>query len=357
MIKILQRYIAKIIFQACGMSALIITSVVFLMMVLGELKNIGEGDYGLLQALAYVFMRLPSEVYHFSPILIMLGSIMGLSALTAHKELAVMRASGFSVRQIMLSVLVAALVLILGISIVGEVVGPGLTYKAEVRKENARSGGQSVVTAAGVWFHVQNSFIHVENVVGRQLLEGVTRYELDAKHRLQAAYFAKTLSRQNDKWMMHDVVKTVFLGDRTKSQSYPQVEWDLKFNPNLLNVGLVEPNEMSLSKLAKFSRYLKQNGLQASEYQFEFWQRVLQPFASLIMIVLSIIFVLGAMSSSTMGWRIIVGLMVGFAFFICNALLGQICIVYQVPAIAAALTPILIFAAFSYFLTRYIVKR
>ncbi|SRR5579885_1246947 len=356
MIKILQQYIMKTIIGATAMSALVIIGVLFLMNMLGELKNIGQGDYGLGQAFLYVLLRMTSVVYQFSPLLILLGCIVGLSLLTSHNELAVMRASGFAIRKIITSVLGAAIVMILAISIAGEWLGPGLSYKAEVRKENAQNAGQAVVTAAGVWFHIDNNFIHIQHVVGRQLLEGVTRYEFDDKHHLLVAYYAKSLSFQDSQWKMHDVVKTIFLNERTKSYSYKEALWDLKLNTNLLNVGLVDPNEMSLPRLMKFVRYLEQNGLQASEYRFDFWQRVFQPLASLVMIFLAIPFVLGALRTSTMGWRIVVGIMTGFVFFILNSFFGQLCVVYQIPTLIAAIFPPIIFALFGVILSNRLIR-
>lgn len=357
MLKILERYIAKMIILATGLTALIITGVLFLIVLLRELKNIGEGDYGITQALFYVILRLPNELYHFSPMLILLGGIIGLSILSSHRELAVMRASGFSIRRIIYSVLSVALLLVLAISLLGETIGPSLSNKAEVRKENAQNAGQAVVTASGRWIHVDDNFVHIQHVVGRQLLEGVTRYQFDNTHHLLAAYYAKRLTLQNKHWQVNDMVKTTFYNGRTKSESFPQAEWNLKFNPNLLNAGLIDPNEMSLPKLVKYARYLQQNGLQATEFQFDFWQRIFQPFASLVMIFLALPFVLGTFSASTLGWRILIGILAGFAFFISNAVLSQVCIVYQVPTLLAAALPPLVFAIFGVFLSNRLIRR
>lgn len=357
MTKILERYIAKTILLATALAALIIVSVLFITLMLPELKNLGEGDYGLPQALFYVLLRLPNEMYQFSPMIILLGCIMGLSALSSHRELAVMRASGFAISRIIGSVLVAALLLILAITVAGEWFGPALSYKAEVHKENAQNAGIAVVTGAGGWFHIDNNFIHVDQVVGHKLWEGVTRYQFDDKHHLQVAYYAKTLSMQNNVWRMNEVVKTTFYNERTKSQSMAQAPWDLKFNANLFNAGL-DPSDMTLQKLSHYAQYLQQNGLQsqASEYQFDYWRRLFQPLASLVMIFLAIPFVLGAFSSSTLGWRIMMGIMAGFAFFILNAFLGQLSIVYQVPAMLAASLPLIMFALIGLLLSKSLIR-
>lgn len=357
MIKILQRYIAKSILQATALTLLVIVSVLFLITFLGEFKNIGDGDYGFIQAVMYSLFCIPTQLYQFSPMLILLGSIVGLSILSTYRELSVMRTSGFSVKQIIKSVFIAALMLTAIFFFIGETIGPMLSYTAEVRKETERNSGQAVVTATGMWFHVGNNFIHVKHVVGRHLLEGVTRYQFDSSRRLQEAYYAKTMTtNDNNQWIMNDVVKTSFYNDRTKSEAIAQMPWDLKFNANLLNIGLADPSEMSLVKLIRFSRYLEKNGLQASEYKYEFWKRVFQPIATLIMIFLAIPFVLSGVRTMTMGWRIVAGIMIGFVFFLLNAMLGQICIVYQVPVIFAASLPMILFAIIGIVMMRKMVR-
>ncbi len=344
MIKMLERYIAKTLIGTTLLTTVVIIGVLFLLLLLGELKNIGEGDYGILQAIFYVLLRLPNEIYQFSPMLILLGSMIGLNALSSQRELAVMRASGFSIQRIAAVVLLASFLLITMTALIGEWIGPNLSYQAEIHKENAQNAGQAVVTSAGVWLHIDNNFVHIQHVVGRQLLEDVTRYQFDDQHRLQAAYFAKKLIYENHEWVMKKVVETNFYHDRTKSHSFEEVPWDLKMNVNLFNTHLVDPSEMSLPKLIKFSHYLTENGLQASEYQFDFWRRLFQPLASLMMVFLAIPFVLGTFTTATKGSRIIMGIMTGFVFFISNAFLAQLCIVYQVPTFFAALLPPLFFA-------------
>lgn len=356
MIKILERYIVRGVLAATGLATLIVIGVLSLLTMLAELKNIGEGDYGLGQAAYYVLLRMPNELYQFSPMLILLGSIIGLSVLSLHRELTVMRAYGFSVRQIIYSVFSAAILLIVAFSFMGEWLGPDLSYKAEIQKENAQNAGQAVVTASGVWFHVANNFIHAQQVIDRQQLENVTRYQFDDAHHLLAAYYAKKLSLQHNNWQMSDVVKTTFYKDRTKSQSFAEMPFDLKFNTNLLNISLVEPDEMSLPKLSKLAHYLQTNGQQAAEYQFNFWKRIFQPLASLIMIFLAIPFVLGTLNATTLSWRILVGILVGFAFFILNAILGQLSVVYQLPAPLAALLPLILFACIAVILAKRVIR-
>lgn len=357
MLSILERYIARTIASATGLVTLIITGVLLLMLALKEFKNAGVGDYTVIQSIFYIFLRLPNELYQFTPMLLLLGSVAGLSILSSNRELMVMRASGFSMNQIMRSVLLVAVLLVAIFSVLGEAIAPTLSYKAEIRKENAQNAGQAVVTSSGVWLHVGNNFIHIQHVVGRDSLEGVTRYQFDDKRHLLSAYYAKSLTQENHQWIMHDVAKTTFHRDRAISETIPKADWELKINSNLLNMGLIEPNDMSLPRLAAFVRYLEKNHLLASEYKFEFWQRMVQPLASLIMILLAIPIVLGLFSRSTLGWRMLMSIFVGLIFIILNSVLAQLCIVYQIPAAVAAILPLIIFAIAGVVMMQYVQSR
>lgn len=353
MLKILDRYLAKSIFTATLLAAFVITAILFIMTLLGEFKSLGVGDYSFASALVYVFLRLPNAIYQFSPLLILVGTIIGLSLLSTHRELSVMRASGFSMRRIIQCVLLAAFLMIMGITTIGEFTGPPLNHRAEIYKENLKNAGKAVVTSAGIWLHINNNFIHIDHVVDSDVLEGVTRYEFDDQHRLQAAYYAKRMTNRNGRWVMHEAVKTRFFNERTMSEEIADLPWELSFNNHLLSTGREEPAEMTLRKLVSFANYLDKNGLQSSQYRFEFWGRILMPLASIVMVLLAIPFVLGMSRHSAMGWRLLVGIMVGVVFFLLNSLLGQLCIVYQVPAMLAAFIPILVFASIALFLAKF----
>src|SRR5206468_3601016 len=143
-------------------------------------------------------------------------------------------------------------------------------FLADKRKDSAQNGGQAVATASGVWIHEGNNFLHIDKVNGLEHLEGVTRYEFNAQHQLLAAYFAKNVDYLHGAWQLRDMVKTVFLNDRTHSQQLTKSTWHFVLSPNLLNVGLIAPEDMSLSSLAKYSQHLVDNKSQASVFQFVF---------------------------------------------------------------------------------------
>jgi lipopolysaccharide export system permease protein len=345
---ILDRYVAKTVILASAMVIFAVLGLAFFIDLLGELRDIGTGDYNFFQALIHVALTLPHDIYQFIPMLLLLGGVLGLGMLSAHHELVVMRTSGLSVKQVIHAVMMAAVVLIIASTLIGELLAPKGMYLADKRKNSAENSGQAVATASGVWIHEGNNFLHIDRVVARSHLEGVKRYEFDEQHHLLAAYYAKTLDFESGKWQFNDLVKTLFKDDETRSYQVLTGVWNLKMNPNLLSVGMVEPEQLSLPKLSTYSRYLVQNGLQANRFQFEFWKRLFQPLTTLVMILLAVPFVFGSPRSTTMGLRTLFAVMIGFTFYMFNAFLGQFSVVFQVSPFIAALFPTLIFALVGY---------
>lgn len=342
--QIIQRYIIKNVMTSTALILVVVAALTFVTGMLRELHSFGDGEYGFVQVLLHEMLLLPHGVYQFFPMLVLLGGVLGLGMLATNHELMVMRAAGISMQRIVLAVINAALILILIATVLGEFVAPRTNYIAEKQKSLAQSFGQAVVTMSGVWIHEGNNFIHIDRVVGRHHLNGVTRYEFDDKHHLLAAYYAKSLDFQRNQWMAHDLKKTALLRDTTESEFFSSAVWDLKLTPNLLNVGLIEAEAMSLKQLNQYANYLADNHLQASVFRLAFWQRVFQPLTTLVMLLLAIPFVFAAPRSVTMGRRILLAVIVGFVFYVANAFLGEFSIVFQFPPVIAALLPTGLFA-------------
>lgn len=346
--KTIQRYIAKSVLISTLLVFLVVLALSFVVGLLKELHDIGIGEYGFGRAAYYVILQLPHTLYQFSPLLVLTGGVLGLGLLSASHELMAMRVAGTSVWKIIGGVISAALVMIVLMTLFGELLGPQAEHLAEKNKSSAMSNGQAVATRSGIWIHEGNNFLHIERIVSRYHLEGVTRYEFDDQHHLLAAYYANTLDFTNDQWQLTDVVKTTFKKNQTQSEQVANATWNLTLSPTLLNVGVQEPESMSLPKLLNYSRSLEKNHTQAGNFQLEFWQRIFQPLAILTMILLAVPFVLAAPRSMNVGKRMLLAIVVGFVFYILASLIGQFSIVFQFPPLIAALLPILLFAGAGY---------
>lgn len=351
-IKKIPLYIAKTIISSTALVLLLLIAIEVFIALAAEMRHVGQGDYTILQAIIYILLRLPQQVYMFFPMAGLLGSMIGLGTLATNSELVVMRAAGVSLAQIIRAVIFAALAMVFVMTIIGEAVAPKAMHRAESQKAIARSGGKALPTKAGTWVKEDENYIHIDSVLPGRRLKEVTRYRFDKAHHLLSISRAKTASYINDKWVLKDIVESDVKNTNVKTKHIDQQSWDIEINPAWLGKSSFVPDEMTMKKIYEYYHYLKDNGLESGSYELAFWKRLLQPLATCVMIFLAVPFVFGALRSTTMGLRILIGIILGFIFYILNAFFGPISLVYQFPPFLAAVIPMMLFTIAAFVLMR-----
>lgn len=343
--KILRRYISTNIISIIVLIIFVLLSVEIFIIFSQELSDIGTGNYNIPHATLYVLMLLPAGIYQFIPIAGLLGSLIGLGVLASRSELIIMRASGVSVVKITLIVLQAACLVMIFAVLLGEVAGPVLQRHATTYKNDAMNQGQAFHTSRGIWLRKGNDFIKIAAVLPGEQLKNVTRYQFDDNNNLIAASTAKTGFYKHRSWVFQDVTTSHFGNNQVTTTHSDQEDWDLKFKPKVLGIIKIDSDERSIPQLHSYIKYLHYSGLDASKSEFLFWQRIFQPLATLVMILLAIPFIFGPLRTVTMGMRIIAGAVTGLAYFIINQFLGPITTVFHLPPMLVALLPTLLVAA------------
>lgn len=341
--KIIPRYITTTIISSILLVLLILMGLEILISFIGQLSKLGQGNYDLPQALVYVVLDMPSQLYNFFPMASLIGSLLGLGLLANQSELIIMQASGFSKGQITATVLKAALFMVLIAIILGEVVAPFAERYANLEKAMAIGGGQAIEAGQGAWLRQDNNFINIQHIVSRHYLTNITSYEFNSSHQLVKIWSAESALYSRGNWVLQNMQTTAISNNHVSSQPEAQKIWNIQINPVLLKVSDIEPDNMSLLKLNAYINYLKMNGLQAEIYKMNFWKRIFQPFATAVMIFLAVPFVFGSLRSVTVGVRILIGVTIGFLFYILNQFFAPISLLYQVPALLGASLPTLLF--------------
>ncbi|MFX8926233.1 LptF/LptG family permease, partial [Acinetobacter baumannii] len=73
------------------------------------------------------------------------------------------------------------------------------------------------------------------------------------------------------------------------------------------------------------------------------WHRIIQPFASLVMMLLALPFIFGPLRQTSNSIRLVIGLVIGFCFYYANQFFGPIVLLFHWPALLGALLPSLLF--------------
>ena len=348
--KRLELYIAKTVLASIALVTLMLAGLQIFMLFVDQLDSLGKGDYGIFQALCFVLLQMPYHVYLFFPMASLLGCLIGLGVMANHHELVVMRAAGMSIGQVTIAVLKASLLLIILVSIFSETLMPYLVRFANDRKAETISGGQALRTGNGVWMRNHNDFLNIHVIRPNNLLEGVYQFHFDNTHHLRFSRKIASIDYVHGIWKAHHIIETVIEDNQTKIRRLPEMNWDVSLKPSILHVTGSEPDEMTLQQLYHYLHAQKKSHQSALNYQLVFWQRIIQPFTTVIMMVLAIPFVFGPLRSSTMGSKLLAGATMGFGFHIINRFFGSFSMVYQFPPEIAAIGPTCLFALLGLYL-------
>lgn len=343
---VIDRYITGQVVSGVLIAGLVMAALFGFIDFVSELGNIGKGDYTVVQALFYVALTLPVRLYELAPSIILLGALISLGSMAAGSELVVMRASGITALRIVRSVMQAGLLLALIVAISGEFIVPFASNTGKSIRARALNQQFLVSDQQGMWSRDNMRYVNARRVMPDKKLGDVSVYELDEQRRLIRTTHANSAEYRGGRWTLFNVVHSDISDLQVTSEHAASEIWNELIRPDLFDVLSLEPDDMSAQDLYQYSDYLKTNGLDAAEYELAFWVKLLTPFTCLAMLLIAMPMVFNTTPrSGGTGQRIIVGLMLGIAFFVLNSAVNHLGVVYAVPAFISAAVPLLLITA------------
>ncbi len=336
----IKRYIARQVLGGVIGVLLVIVSldaIADLVDQLGQLK----GDYHFVEALFYVLLYVPSSVYDFLPLAALVGCLIGLGMLANTSELVVIRAAGVSIRQVIWAVMRPVFIFIFAGALLGEYVAPYTDQFADSRRDLLQGHEKALQSERGLWFKEDNEYMHFNAVLPNGRLYGITRYRFDESGRLSQASFIRSAVYQGGRWSEQEGVITIFDEEVLRREEFITRDWYTELSPELLNVLVLEADELPMQRLYAYANYQEKQNIDSSEYRLAFWQKALQPLATLSLVMIAISFIFGPLRQTTMGFRVFIGVIVGLIFQTSQQLLGPISIIFGFSPMFAVLVPIL----------------
>ena len=183
---LLDRYVIRAVLGGVFVVLAVLLALGALFTFAGQQDDIGEGTYTALDALWFVLLNIPQQMYETMPIAVMIGALLGLGSLARGSELTVMRAAGISVWRIAGSVTMAGLLLVFLAVLCGEFLAPPLQAMAKQQKLLAKFSTITFAGRAGPWVRDGNLLINVSQQSGRGEFGGMRIFELTEDHDLKS---------------------------------------------------------------------------------------------------------------------------------------------------------------------------
>jgi lipopolysaccharide export system permease protein len=354
----LEKYLAQQIYGAAGFVLLGFLALFAFFDLIGELGDLGKGEYDLRLVFTFVLLNAPAHAYELFPIVVLIGTLYVLSHLASNSEYTVMRGSGLSPERAALALFKIGLAFVVLTFVIGEWIAPFSEERAQHTKIRALSSMIGQDLQSGLWFKDEGSFINVREARDPQVLQGLRIFEFDGDYRLRKVTLAARAEyRTKGVWQLYQVAATRFTPDGPRTDKGAEAEWHSAVSPDLLNALIVKPERMSAWALHKYTQHLEANRQKTERYEIAFWKKLFYPFATLVMMALALPFAYMQARAGMVGVKVFLGIMLGIFFHMLNSLFSHIGLLQNWPPLAAAALPSTAFLASAMLMMWWVERR
>ncbi|MEH3106290.1 MAG: LPS export ABC transporter permease LptG [Sphingomonas fennica] len=338
-------YMARL-FVVRSMSVLAALVLVLLTLdLLGEAGDVlaypGNGDA---QLWYYVSLRAPQIIARFLPFAVLLGTLVTLATLNQNSEIISMKAAGISAHQILAPLIVASIA-VAGLSfwfndrIVARATATLSAWEAVDYGPVPRDRG--IVT--NVWVRDGDDLIHAEQASGRgdgTRLREMTYYDRTGGS-LRTITTARLATRVPGGWRLDGVRRfdvpagTVSTAARTVVRS--------AVTPDRFTLSTVDGDGRSFGSLRQAIADLKAAGRPTGGLETELWHKISGPLSAVLMPLLAGVAGFGLARSGQLFVRAVIGMGLGFAYFVADNFALAMGNLGAYPPLLAAWAPFVLF--------------
>jgi len=353
-VSVLTGYIVKEILKGSAIAVILLLTLFNLFTFSDELKDLGEGTYGLKEIFLYLALTSPRVFYELVPSAALLGSLFVVGAMANNREIVAMRAAGLSIFWVIKSVMLAGSVLVVIALSVGEFVAPKAERTAQLIKTTAQNNEVVMKSKYGLWLREGKKFVNVRKILSKGELSEIYLYQVDEKDRLVSVTKVEKASfLGNETWNVEGITKSEISSKQVFSSNEASEHWKTAIDPDLLNVVVIKSENMSLYDLFMYIEFLKGNNQKSQSFELAFWSRLINPFVTFVMLMVSIPFVVGVGRGVSTGGRMMIGIIIGMTFNIFDKIAGHVGLVYGYdPMLMAVLPSVVVFCSALYAVSR-----
>ena len=379
--RLLDLYLGRTILNQVLLVMSVLAGIFMFVTFVDQISYLGTGRYGLWDAMWFVLLSTPRIIYEVFPMAVLLGAILGLSLLALGSELIVMRSSGISISQITVAALKLGVVLAVFALVIGEFVAPRSETMAQRVRAAALESSIERKGNSGLWIRDKNMYVNIGEVLPDLTLQDVRIFEFDGADQLRLLLSAdigrphersidvdrlkKSATSVRDEcdqdagehWHLQQVQQTTIDEQgRVDPDSDPDLRacWYTPVTPQMMSIFLVQPEQLSIGQLRHYIGHLAANSQDTRHFELAYWSKLVLPLSMGVMLILAIPFVFGNLRAGGMGRNLFIGIMIGMVFFAANKALGYIVLVYNLPPIAGATLPTVVFLLAAVWLYRQI---
>ncbi len=340
-------YLAKLFITRILAMLFMLVLVLLALDLLGRTGDIlahpGNGEEELWK---YASLRAPQLIQTFLQHSVLLATIFTLAGLNQNSEVTAMKAAGMSAHQILSPLLLTAAVVALVSFTFNErvVTRATATLKAWQDVEYGPIP-EEAGTRSNVYLNDGNDVLMARSMSGKgadTVMTGVSFYHRDDAGMITQQVTGSRATFANPGWLVEDA-KIFDVATTTSSEAEEPVMVAAGTTLGQVALRRVDPDAETLFQLADSITALKAAGRRTSELEGRWWHKISGPLAALLMPLLGAVAGFGLARSGHLFARAVIGMALGFAYFVVENAALAMGSFGGYPPLLAAWAPFLLF--------------
>jgi lipopolysaccharide export system permease protein len=292
----------------------------------------------------YVSLRVPLLIQRFLPFSVLLGTLIAFVGLNQHSEVVAMKAAGVSAHQMLAPIIFASFGIVAIAFAFNETVVVNSARAVTAWSDNDYEPIEPETgILTNVWVLNNGDLVRARHIGGRGAdfhAEDVTVYER-SNGALERVIDAERAVPAGPRWRLENVR---FYDSRMNVVSKAQTAFAMEgVTPQQLTLARVDPESTSFWYLRGKIVEMKRAGMPTAEVEAGLWHKISGPLSCVLMPLLAAIAAFGLARSGHVLLRAVLGMSLGFAYFLADNFSLAMGNVGAYPPLIAAWAPFLLF--------------
>lgn len=297
-----------------------------LVLVLQALDLLGEADKILAapgndnaDLWRYVSMRTPQIIQRFLPFSVLLGTLITMVTLNQNSEVISMKASGLSAHQVLAPLILASL----GVAAFAFAFNERIVTRATATLNRWQKVDYAKIPMdsriqADIWVRDGTQLINAGAVEGRGPATRLTDVSIYVRKdgELQAIIRAKSGQPEQGGWRLQEANRFDVARGMKQDLGNPLVAQGV--GPDRFTLASVDPDGLSFMQLWSAIDDLEAAGRPTQSLKASLWHKISGPLSTLLMPLLAAVAAFGVARSGRLFVRAIIGMALGFAYFVAD---------------------------------------
>ncbi|HEX8057684.1 MAG TPA: LPS export ABC transporter permease LptG [Novosphingobium sp.] len=309
-------------------------------------KILAQQGNGQAQLWTYVTLRAPQLVARFLPYSVLLATILTLFTLNQNSEVISMKAAGLSAHQVLAPLFLTAIVVAVVSFTFNERVVTHATGRLKAWQD-ANYGPLPPDSGArtNVYLRDGDNILMAATVTGTgnaMAMQGVSWYRRDGQGMVTEQLRSPHATFANPGWRLESPVR--FDVKTTETEQLDSLVIAKDVEPNQVTISSVDADAQSIFELTDSIADLRAAGRRTTELEGKWWHKISGPLSSVLMPLLGAMAAFGLARSGQVLIRAILGMALGFTYFVIDNAALAMGNFGGYPPLVAAWAPFLLFA-------------